>query len=115
MYLRRSCRSPPTRLIGREAEVTALSRLLVQDDIRLVTLTGPGGTGKTRLALAVAADAQACFPDSVIFVDLSPLTDPSLVMPAIAATLGVREMVSEPMTETLIRSPPGAPPVPGTG
>jgi transcriptional regulator with XRE-family HTH domain len=92
---------PPTRLIGREPEVAAVTQLLAQDDIRLVTLTGVGGTGKTRLALAVAADVRDQYPDGVYFVDLSPLTDSALVMPTIAATLGVREVVGEPLSQTL--------------
>src|SRR5215207_9855169 len=78
---------PPTRLIGREAELSALSDLLAQDDVRLVTLTGPGGTGKTHLALEVAAGASDRYRDGVFFVDLSPITDPDLVMPAIATVL----------------------------
>src|SRR5215212_1045505 len=90
-----------TRLIGRETEVAAITRLLAQDDVRLVTLTGPGGTGKTRLALAVAAGALGQYPDGVCFVDLSPLTDPALVVPTIAATLGVREVAGQPLLETL--------------
>ena len=95
---------PPTRLIGRETEVTAITHLLAQDDVRLVTLTGPGGIGKTRLALAVAADAVSRYQDGVFFVDLSALTDPALVMPTIAATVGVGEVAGEAMGETLRRS-----------
>src|SRR5688500_5782519 len=80
-----------TTLVGREAEITHVSALIERAGARLVTLTGPGGTGKTRLALAVAAEALDAFPDGVWFVDLAPLTDPALVLPAIAGVLGVRE------------------------
>jgi predicted ATPase/DNA-binding XRE family transcriptional regulator len=93
----------PTRLIGRESELASLSNLLTQEDVRLVTLTGPGGTGKTHLAQAVAAEVVGHFPDGVFFVDLSALTEPHLVMPTIAATLGVRETASEPLRQTIIR------------
>jgi predicted ATPase/transcriptional regulator with XRE-family HTH domain len=95
---------PPTRLIGRDEEMAGLSSLLVQDDVRLVTLTGPGGTGKTRLAQEVAAVLRDRYRDGVCFVDLSPLTDPALVMPTIAAALGVRETVGEPLPEAVGRS-----------
>jgi predicted ATPase/DNA-binding CsgD family transcriptional regulator len=79
---------PLTPLIGREAAVAAITDLLATT--RLLTLTGPGGTGKTRLALHVAANLQPAFPDDVALVPLAPLTDPQLVMPTIAATLGIR-------------------------
>src|SRR4051794_16582857 len=82
---------PPTRLIGRESELAAISALLAQQDVRLVTLTGPGGTGKTHLALAVATDLLGHYPDGVVFVDLSPLIDPARVLPTIASVMGVRE------------------------
>jgi predicted ATPase/class 3 adenylate cyclase len=81
-----------TPLVGRGEEVAHLAALLEQESVRLVTLTGPGGTGKTRLALAVAADSLDAFPEGVWFVDLAPLADAALVMPAIAAVLGVREV-----------------------
>jgi predicted ATPase/class 3 adenylate cyclase len=83
--------SQPTLLIGRESEVEAVVKLLSREDARLVTLTGPGGTGKTRLALQAAAEMVDRFEDGVCFVDLAPLTDPALVVPEIARTLGVRE------------------------
>jgi predicted ATPase/transcriptional regulator with XRE-family HTH domain len=92
---------PPTRLIGRKTEVAAVAQLLARDDVRLVTVTGPGGTGKTRLALAVAAEARDRYPDGVYFVDLSPLTDPTLVIPTIATTLDVREVAGQPLSQTL--------------
>jgi predicted ATPase/transcriptional regulator with XRE-family HTH domain len=93
---------PPTRLIGRESEMTALPGLIAQDDVRLVTLTGPGGTGKTHLAQAVAVEVVDHYPDGVFFVDLAPITDPSLVVPAIAAALGMRETPDAPLRETVL-------------
>jgi predicted ATPase/transcriptional regulator with XRE-family HTH domain len=94
---------PPTRLIGREAEMVALSALLARDDAHLVTLTGPGGTGKTHLAQAVAAEVADHYPDGVFFVDLAPITDPQLVVPAIAAALGVRDTSDMPLREAVSR------------
>jgi predicted ATPase/DNA-binding XRE family transcriptional regulator len=90
-----------TRLIGREREGAALQELLAKDDVRLVTVTGAGGTGKTRLALDVASKTRGRYADGVCVVDLSPLTDPVLVIPTIAAALGVREVAGQPLSETL--------------
>jgi predicted ATPase/transcriptional regulator with XRE-family HTH domain len=80
-----------TALIGREHERAAAAALLRAPATRLVTFTGPGGTGKTRLAVQVAADLRETFPDGAWFVALAPITDPALVLPAIATTLGLRE------------------------
>ena len=95
---------PPTHLIGRETERAVLAELLAQDAVRLITLTGPGGTGKTRLALAAASDAHERYPDGVCFVDLSPLRDPALVIPTIATTVGVHQIAGESLQETLSRA-----------
>jgi predicted ATPase/DNA-binding SARP family transcriptional activator len=87
--------TPPTPLVGRRLElvsVTALAR-----DVRLVTLTGPGGAGKTRLALAAAAELGRELPGGAVFVDLAPITDASLVVPAIADALEVPETGGEPV------------------
>jgi len=92
---------PLTRLIGRETELRALRTGLQEDDVRLLTVTGPGGTGKTRLALAVAASMRDAFSNGVFFVDLSPLTDSALVVPTIAAALGVRESADHPLLEAV--------------
>jgi predicted ATPase/DNA-binding SARP family transcriptional activator len=82
-------------LVGREQEVAEVKQLL--STARLVTLTGPGGIGKTRLGVAVAGDVAETFPDGVVFVDLAPIQDTSFVVPAIAQALGVREIAEQPL------------------
>jgi predicted ATPase/DNA-binding CsgD family transcriptional regulator len=87
---------PPTALIGREREVADVRDLLRHDDVRLVTLTGPGGVGKTRLALAVAYILFDDFAHGVVFVELASIREDSLVALAIADALGVRETRDRP-------------------
>jgi predicted ATPase len=82
----------PTLFIGREREVAALSRLLARSDVRLLTLTGPAGVGKTRLALQVAAEVSDGYADGVFVVPLAPLTDPEQVMEAIAQVLSIPDV-----------------------
>jgi predicted ATPase/class 3 adenylate cyclase len=91
---------PPSPLVGRERELANVLAL-VRDGARLLTLTGPGGTGKTRLALEAAAELVGEFASGVFLAELAPLADPDLVAPAIAQTLGVRERTDEPLTATL--------------
>ena len=85
--------------VGREKEIAEVRRLL--EDTRLLTLTGAGGCGKTRLALAAADELVEKFEEGVWMVDLAPLADPSLVPQAVASTLGVREQPGRSLTETL--------------
>jgi predicted ATPase/class 3 adenylate cyclase len=112
----------PTALIGREREIAAVRELFGRSSVRLVTLTGPGGTGKTRLALQVAAEllddgiepglplsrggergpgGEGHFPDGAYFVSLAPISDPGLVIATIAQSLGLREASGQPLLETL--------------
>ncbi|MGC4110112.1 MAG: LuxR C-terminal-related transcriptional regulator [Nocardioides sp.] len=92
--------SPLTPFVGREQEVADLSRALAEH--RLVTAVGPGGVGKTRLALRVVHDVQERYPDGVCFVDLVPLTDSSAVAPAVAAAFGLGESQEHTVEEVLI-------------
>ena len=92
---------PLTPLIGREQAVAAVAALLDAPTHRLLTLTGPGGIGKTRLALAVAEQVAATFPDGVVFVSLAALADPAVVAGAIAERLGVRERPEPTLVDAL--------------
>lgn len=87
---------PPTPILGRRKESAAASALLLRPEVRLLTLTGTGGIGKTRLALEVGARVAPLFPDGVCFVDLAPLHDPTLLRAAIAQALS-RQREQEPL------------------
>jgi predicted ATPase/DNA-binding CsgD family transcriptional regulator len=92
---------PLTALVGREQEAATVSSLLRLPDVRLLTLTGPGGVGKTRLAIEVASRWAEDGADQVAFVPFAPLIDPNLVAPAIAQAVGVREAGEQPLLERI--------------
>jgi predicted ATPase/DNA-binding CsgD family transcriptional regulator len=92
---------PRTSLVGRDAEVTALCDLLVRDGSSLVTLTGPGGVGKTRLALQAAFRLQPAFRDGVHLVELQAIAEPHLVTPIVAAAFGIDEHAPGPLLDAL--------------
>ncbi len=86
---------PATPFIGRKREVEEVTALLSHREVRLLTLTGTGGSGKTRLALQAAAKVVEHYPDGVFWVDLAPLRDPQLVLPTVGAELGARRDPAE--------------------
>src|SRR5947209_860001 len=90
-----------THLIGREKEVASVQQLLRRQNVRLLTLTGPGGTGKTRLGLQVSAELSDLFSDGVYFVNLAPVSDPALVVPTIAQALELKETGDQPLLDIL--------------
>jgi predicted ATPase/DNA-binding CsgD family transcriptional regulator len=90
-----------TRFIGRKVALQALTAALGAGDVRVLTLTGPGGVGKTRLALQVAAELSEAFNGAVAFVPLGAVNDPALVLPAIAQTLAIDESLSLSMVDQL--------------
>jgi non-specific serine/threonine protein kinase len=92
---------PPTPLLGREREVAEVGSLLQVEAVRLVTLTGPAGVGKTRLALEVGAEVADAFVDGVWFISLAPVADPELVAPTIAHTIGLQDAGRQSVGERL--------------
>lgn len=92
---------PPSSFVGREQDVTRVVSLLQANNVRLLTLTGPGGVGKTTLAHYAAAALASTFPDGCAFIDLAPLSDSHEIIPAIARGLALREMENQSIGERL--------------
>ena len=90
-----------TSFIGRAREVAAVQRLLQRDGMHMLTLTGPGGSGKTRMALQVAAELSDVFPDGVYFVNLAPISEPAFVLSTIAQTLQIKESGAQSVLDLL--------------
>ncbi len=93
---------PLAPLIGRSDELGKVQRLLLRPDVRIVTLVGPGGVGKTTLAVAVTHELADKYADGAAFVPLGPLIDPRLVPPAVGEALGLRESAGRSMTEAIL-------------
>jgi predicted ATPase/transcriptional regulator with XRE-family HTH domain len=92
----------PTTLIGREDERAAIVNLLSRSDVRLVTLTGMGGMGKTHLAIEIARCLETMFPDGVVFVDLAPLSDAAMVVPQIARAIDIRATPDQEVLASIV-------------
>ena len=95
---------PATPFLGRETEVATVAAMLGEPGVRLVSLVGPGGTGKTRLALQAAAEVSGAYPDGVFWAPLAPLRDSSRLLPTVAAALGVSEGKDSSPVEDLARA-----------
>src|SRR5215207_6618443 len=91
-----------TSLVGREGEIAAARAALLDEAAPLLTLTGPGGVGKTRLGLAVAHDVAEQFADGVVFVDLAALSDPALLPATVATALGATPGLRESLIQTIV-------------
>jgi predicted ATPase len=98
----RSLPVPSTSLIGREQDIVEVSKLLAKPEVRLVTLTGPGGIGKTRLAIAVGEQLDDRYPHGTVFVPLASIAQPELVLPRIAAAVGVTIEGVRPPLDVLV-------------
>jgi predicted ATPase len=92
----------PTRIVGRDRELQIARQLVLDGATRLVTLSGAGGIGKTRLAIELARELSTHFADGVWFVDLSSISDPQLVLPAITQGLGLQEDPDRPVLARLV-------------
>ena len=92
----------PTPFLGRDADLQQLTRLLEREGLRLLTLTGPGGSGKTRLSLQAAAEVVDAYPGGVSFVPLASLADPDLLVPSVTTTLGLRDRADASAEEVLV-------------
>lgn len=93
--------TPPTPLVGREADMADAQRLLERDELRMLTFTGPPGVGKTRLAIEIARETERDFADGAWWVELAPITDPNTVLIAIARALDIAERPNRPALRAL--------------
>ncbi len=105
----RTLRAPVPPLLGRERELARIAALLRPESVRLLTLTGPGGVGKTRLAESVVTEIADAFPGGCVVVDLSPITDAAAVLPSIARALGIRDVGRGARRDRIIRVLGGPP------